>query len=303
MQQSNLTLFRLLSIDQRLRQNPAPTLREIVRYCSTIFDEIDQGDKVSQGQIKADLEIFKKGYGAPIDLKKTGNTYSYTKPEFCLLSLNSNQAQYLFHVLKLSFLSQTNKREVLKFESLPVNESWDYLPALLKAIPTGKWIEVDYQSVQSNKVEGYKLAPFGLKQLRGAWYLVAIKEGEKVSRLFNLARLKGEVKICRGLHSISYSHSIMPKVDVEPVKVTIEVERSLLKKLNNSPIHFSQTVTKSDNRTATIQLMAEITPELVGIILSLGNQARVVTPESLVKQVYESSIGIIENYTKHFSKK
>lgn len=62
--------------------------------------------------------------------------------------------------------------------------------------------------------------------------------------------------------------------------------------------HPSQEILKHPDGSITLKLNVGLTPTLVGWILSLGDQAEVISPQSLKDDVRRAALAITERYGK-----
>jgi len=309
-------LFRFLCIDHRLRRNPAPTLMGLSKFCAAQFEEVGLPQRVSQETIKKDIQTLRKEFFAPIDFKKANNTYFYQSSDYTLLRTPAEQMHFLFQYLRLSYVTKDveDLNSLIQFESIKGGVAgWNYLPSLINAIKSKKWIQFNYQSVQNNDVKTYCIAPLLLKQSRNSWYLLGIKKDEKVVRTFHLGRVDGEIKTLRSKHNCSdlfnpdtyFSKSsgiTAPQFD-SPVKVILEVDKATLAKyLTEKPLHHSQTILSSTDKVSKLQMTVEPTYELISNVLALGDRVSVIEPMWLTKEIYRFSVSMVERHTKSFLK-
>ena len=190
MKRTNTQLERQMDIDRRIREGTFPS----VPFLSTEWE-------VDERTIKCDIEFMRDRLFAPIEYSRKHKGYYYTEPIWSMPAVTIREGELValllarqaleqyedlplgallnnFHEQVLGFVGRqvgVEPDRILKgFSFLPppsvpvVPEIWDRLSqCLLKR----QAVEVDYQSVSSDKLQIYTLDPLHIANIEGEWYL------------------------------------------------------------------------------------------------------------------------------------
>jgi predicted DNA-binding transcriptional regulator YafY len=134
------------------------------------------------------------------------------------------------------------------------------------------------------------LDPHVLKEYQGVWYVSGWLESVGEIRTFALDRIKRlaiTAKTFKRRHDFNHEQYFKEVIgithpnDKQPQQIRIEVKESLIPYLNLLPLHSSQVF------SADHQVMVHLIPnkEFFMKILSLGDQVKVIEPESVVMEL------------------
>lgn len=190
---------------------------------------------------------------------------------------------------------ETNKAQKFiqpEFESDSPGNKW--LPDLIMAIHEQQQIQVNYAD------EKKELSPYVLKQNRGLWYLVAYdhsKKGEEAIKIYSLNRIR---QILPGSFSyfrdpsfkpdeyFKYSLGIWHRHGTEPMSVRLGFRHErIIDNLLQHKLHPTQKQISHSSRSLVIEIKVYDSIELENLILSYGEEARVIAPKSLRQRIQE----------------
>lgn len=207
-------LIRYKTIDNCLRNKYRRwTINDLVDACSDALYDMEGITKgVSLRTIQADLQIMrsdKLGYNAPIEVYD-GKYYRYADPEYSIfdMPLSENDYEVMKEAVemlkqledfdhfsemadvvgrlqdKLS-ISQSNRKPIINFDSVPNLKGLKLLNPLYNFIANKQPLRIMYQSFNATEPTEYILYPYLLKEYRNRWFLFGSVKKDLV--LYNLA--------------------------------------------------------------------------------------------------------------------
>ncbi len=191
-----------------------------------------------------------------------------------------------------------------------IQPEWDnesagnkWLPELIEAIHEKKQIGVSY-----NK-EKKQLSPYVLKQNKGLWYLVAFdhdKKGEEAIKIYSLNRIQqinaGKFEYYKDASFKSddyfkYSLGIWHRNSTSPIKVVLEFSHPrLIETIQQNKIHPTQQNIKQTNKSLRIELTVYDSIELDGLILSYGENVKLISPKYLKERLKDNLEALLNLY-------
>lgn len=157
---------------------------------------------------------------------------------------------------------------------------------------------------QERNSEKRELAPYGLKEYKGRWYLVGKDLAKNEMRIFGLDRIDNlEASSRRALIPKDFSihkyfkHSIGISVDSEDISEFVELEFSpkLAGYIKNFPIHPSQIILSDTNEGALIKLRTYINLELVNELMIFSDDVKIIKPARLKKMMIKRHEEFLKN--------
>ena len=191
------------------------------------------------------------------------------------------------------------------FEKVPYLRGYEYLDAILNAIENKRCICLDYKHFGRNEAYTVDLHPYFVKEFHNRWYIVGLIDHKKELRTFALDRIQ---------HISPCATTFIPNVDVDPeeyfkdciginfmdrdietVRLSFTPEQGNYVKTQH--LHRSQiVVSKEDADELVVELSIIINHELKMLILSFGDQVKVLEPESLAKDIAKISRRVARSY-------
>lgn len=173
------------------------------------------------------------------------------------------------------------------------------LPATLaqvsQALFEGKQIKAQYRAAQKPEAKRYVLHPLGLVRRSLVSYLVATFDGHHDPRLLALHRLDkvrvldAAVQEPIGFDLDAYlSQDRLNMGSGQTMMLELHLTRGAAEHLHDTPLSQDQTIEDLPEQAHWVCVRATVneSPRLVWWILGFGKRARVIGPESLVKQVH-----------------
>jgi predicted DNA-binding transcriptional regulator YafY len=185
----------------------------------------------------------------------------------------------------------------------------------------GKWLNELIQhmtnknciTIEYNKTglagKRYRLAPLGLKQYRGKWYLIGhdLEDFKRDQKVFRVSRIQNLYRIQDAFPSITeyfdlqeyfkYSIGIHQKLNGQTIKVTLLLKDPFwIQELSLFKVNETQSITEIGINEALLEFETYDSPELIEFILSLGKGAQLISPESVQRRLKDQLKEILNNY-------
>jgi len=208
---------------------------------------------------------------------------------------------------KMNMEANKNTAPIISFDANPYLKGIEHLSTLYQAIKNKTVLNIFYQDFTAPEPYIVILHPYHLKQYNNRWFLFGRNE-EKNSSTWNLA-------IDRIMDITESSEKYIPNTEIDwseyfddiigvtkpvdgvPEIITLHFYGLTGKYVENKPIHGSQKSKWVDDNTLEVKLCVIINFELERLILSYGDNAKVIEPEILRKNIHLH----FSNAAKHYS--
>lgn len=273
------------------------------------------------------------GYYAPIKFSKEYGGYYYEDPDYTIAEVPLNEddlmairaaAETLYQFRDVPLFKQfdsaiekimdrmriseadTQKREneIIQFERFGNYQGSEYLQPLFIAASDQRVVRLSYKKFGSDSISSYELLPRILKEYRSRWYAIGTELNSMSSRTFGLDRVVGvevlEVRpdIMNPFDSEQFfKHAIGISVSSEdPEKIRLEFNERLTPYIMSQPLHGSQQIIEMKEDGVVLDIMVQISIELVSIILGYGADVKVVSPHHLKTKVKQALTDCLNLY-------
>lgn len=149
-------------------------------------------------------------------------------------------------------------------------------------------------NANENSEETRDVAPYGLKEYKGRWYLVGLDNTKNEIRIFGLDRMtdlrESETRMVNpkdfNIHTY-FKHSIGISVDKDDISEFVELEFSnkLAGYIRNFPIHPSQNILMESKNGIVIKIRTYINLELVNELMQYSDDVKILKPVLLKKMM------------------
>ena len=314
-------LIRYRVIDRCLRQvDQSWNWKTLAEACAKEIEKVmDKQTTFSERTIKADLRNMRSdvalGYNAPIEYDRSEKSYYYSDRSYSITEapLNRSDSDELKNAISLlrqftgfqhleGIENIIQKLELLAFESTTQSKPIVHL-AQPTVIPGQKWLDTLYNAIKNELALSLQYQPFGkesetiiisphlLKEYDNRWYLYANnhKKGIRtygLERIQNLGETLQDYKPAEDFNPNTYFQDIIG-ITLEPKKkkqtVRFEVLGNTINYVSTKPLHHSQ----KNIGDGIFEIEVIINYELESLLLSFGEQLKVVSPSVLVKRMRE----------------
>jgi hypothetical protein len=335
-------LIRYKTIDNCLRNKYRRwTINDLVDACSDALYDMEGITKgVSLRTIQADLQIMrsdKLGYNAPIEVYD-GKYYRYADPEYSIfdMPLSENDYEVMKEAVemlkqledfdhfsemadvvgrlqdKLS-ISQSNRKPIINFDSVPNLKGLKLLNPLYNYIANKQPLRIMYQSFNATEPTEYILYPYLLKEYRNRWFLFGSVKKDLV--LYNLAldRIVSvepldipfkENQEFDSEHFFDDVIGVSKNLHNTPRTIKFWVSEEQSKYIMTKPLHHSQKLIKQNKDGSCIfKISVVINFELYSVLMSYGPGVRVIYPRQAVSYMRDKTQEMANLYAKDFTYK
>ena len=290
---------RYLQILQLIEKSRFPTSSEMIVKMS------ESGLKVSDRQLKRDIESLRGEFGLDIHYSTAQKGYylgkdDFTFPYFLKLLEFSQNIELLTSYLK----EGSDISEIIEFEEYHSFKGLEYIHDLAFYIKDGSEVILTYKRFDSEIEKEYRFHPFLLREYLKRWYVIGLLAGTKEIRTFGLDRIirlthsgkkfkkVGVNKIAAIFRNIIGITAPVPDSPEEIELACLPYQGNLLKTL---PLHWSQKVIRETPDLITLGYRMVVNLELKQRLLLMSTQAWVVKPESL-KTEMQKMLGDAQNF-------
>lgn len=298
--------------------------------------DINISERTLDGDIEKMRHSSQLKYYAPIKYSKQEDGYYYEQPDFSINNLPLNEKDIQALEFATTTLSQYKKIKILSdfagtvdklinvvnqikytdhethfsfidFEKAPFSKGTEHLNVLVDAIKNKKVIEVFYQKFEDTEVKSHIICPYLLKEYRNRWYLLGHHTKKKLITTFGLDRIS-EIKLTEGeifIEPINFSSESYFKNTIgityqtgNPHLVELSFTRSQGHYIKTQHLHETQEILIDNDEELRIRMNVVINYELISIILSYGEQVKVIKPLSLKNEIKRIINAGINQYRK-----
>lgn len=167
-------------------------------------------------------------------------------------------------------------------------------------------VEFEYTKYKSTESisEHRLIAPYGLKEYRGRWYMVGKDMDKQEIRIFGLDRMsnlqcsvqKMIIQKDFDIHRF-FKHSIGISIDENDISEIVELAFShkLSGYIKNFPLHQSQQIIEESNQGIVIKLRTYINLELINELMQYSDDVKILKPVRLRKMILKRAEDILNN--------
>lgn len=283
-------IARYLLIIKKLKADKYSSFAEISKYLhqqsgSFLDDDIDF--LFSRRTFQRIIREIKSLFGIIIESSKLEKAY--------FISSEPDNSNYFLELAEYSNFLNTLKyaNDISKYIAFERTEDKgsQFVALILKAIHNRRKVEIAYLKFTETKVTTRKVAPLGLKQHRGRWYLIAKDTNNSSIKCFGLDRVK-DIDFSNDLYDyplnftlneyFKYSFGIYRPVDKEPVDVVLSFQALKGQYIKTYPLHHTQQIISENNEEVLVKLFVYITPDFIMELMSHSNEMKVISPKQLL---------------------
>lgn len=298
-------------------------LEDLLDACNSALYEYDpKTEGIKRRQLYDDISFMESeaGYGIELEKIRDGKRvyYRYADPNYSINNqpLNETEANQIKSALMIlsrfkglpqfkwvSEIStkissglelETGQSEIIGFDANEYLKGIDFLGELFNAIQYKKVLLISYQSFKRAEPIEMEIHPYYLKQYNNRWFLFG--ENPDVHRLSNLAldriisitELKKKYNKNKETDFNEYFEDIIGVTKPEnsdPVKVELWFSADEAPYIITKPIHGSQKKIKFDQSGLIISIEVIPNYEMEKLILSFGENCKVLNPSTIRKKI------------------
>ncbi len=317
-------LIRYHALD-RCFSNPGRNydITALLEECNKdLYEANPDTDGIQRRQLYDDIKFMESSQGWSIDLEKTkiGRKvyYRYSDPNFSIKKepineLEAEQVKSAMLVLTrfkglpqfewinelLPKLDQTFKlsnqsQEIMSFESNEFLEGLEHISPLFNAILHKQTLNITYRSFKSDKDSILTFSPYHLKQYNNRWFLFG-KNGD-YENLTNLAldrieKIENSTVPYIENKEIDFNEyfediiGVSKTAGAEEIKIVLQAAPDLAPYIKTKPLHGSQRTIAENDQGFTFSIQVIPNYELEKLILSFGEQLKLIEPADLKEKL------------------
>ncbi len=321
-------LIRQKVIDKCLSSGKNYSIRDMMNACNRELEAIGEYPVTAMNTIRDDINQISSNYpNAVIVSRRVGRNvyYSYENQNYSIYKIPLKDEDFAQLTQTLSILSkfegmpQFEWIEELKM-ALNVHTDWnpivgfdenidlkgrDFFAVLFAAINNKQVLSITYRNFRRDKNQHFIVHPYFLKQYNGRWFIIGLSENIGKLSVFAFDRIvKIEEEHKDYIANTQYDFNeyfddmigVSKSNDAEMEFVELWVSRARWPYVETKPLHGSQRVISQDDTGVIIQLYIYLNRELEQLILSFGDDIKVLSPQCLKDTVYEKIIKSCKNY-------
>ncbi len=323
---------RVINNCLRDKRRKFPTLQDLADACSRVL-ETDVSSSTIEKDIRLMKQHRPVGYEAPIVFNRTENGYAYSVPDYSIdeVGLEPEEWEAIRYAALLLFqykevpvfanfkaaveridanlqigldLEDPFLSKKIQFEQPVSLSGYEWIGDISAALKQSVLIAFTYENIYKEEIKAYSALPVLMREYKNRWYVVAWVESRETYLTFALDRIReltitGQRQRLRGnFDAENFSrHAVgIFDNDGEPDTVQLHVKAPFHKLVTLDPLHHSQQVLDSTDKSCTIQLSVHITHELHQRILAMGPYCTVLAPDSLKKEIRQQLEEALKKY-------
>jgi len=297
------TQLRQSKIISKLQTSKELTFKEISDFLQDQSELFGFNLVISQRTFQRDINEIRSLYNINIQADRSRKVYFIKEEENADLNNRLMEAFDLISTWKMS-------EELTKFIYFEKRkpQGTNHFYGLLHAIRNRLIIDLSHRKFEYDEPTKRLVEPYGLKESKGRWYLLAKEVGMNKVKTFGLDRIV-DFDITKKRFSVpekynanedfKYCFGVYNLTDVSPQEIILSFEPEQGKYIKSFPLHETQSILIDNEDELKIRLFLLITYDLVMEILSFAERVKVISPRSLIKEIQKR----LENAFKQYQKK
>ena len=299
-------ISRYLLILKKLKAMPYCSYEELQSFIESQVDYLQMQDDTlnigfSKRTLQRDIREIRNVFGVEIEYSRTSKGYFISQSES--ENMNFQRMMESFD----TFNSLNFAQDMTPFIHLEKRrpQGTENLYGLLHAIKNKFQIVFSYHKFWEDEITNRITEPYGLKEFKNRWYVLAKDLNDDKIKSFALDRLTN-LEITRKSfkypktfdieENYRYCFGIISPNGEEPQEIILSFDPYQGKYIKSLPLHETQEILIDNDKELKIKLKLCVTFDLVMELLSYGDSMKVIKPKSLVKQVKEAHQRALKKY-------
>ncbi|MEI7981248.1 MAG: WYL domain-containing protein [Bacteroidota bacterium] len=296
------SLLRYQKIVGKLRTNKEMTFEEISSYLKDQSELHGYDLVISQRTFQRDLKEIRSLHGVDIQFDRSRKVYFIEEDDNSEMNNRLMESFDFISALKMS----DDLTKYIYFEKRKPQGTHHFY-GLLHAVRNRLIIELSHQKFEFDEPTIRFVEPYGLKESKGRWYLLAKEVGKDKVKTFGMDRIV-DFSITKRHFSppenynankdFKYSFGVINLEDAKPQEIILSFDPDQGKYIKSYPLHETQSILVDNDDELRIRLFLLVTHDLVMEILSYAGEVEVISPESLVKEIQQHHQNAWKQYQK-----
>jgi predicted DNA-binding transcriptional regulator YafY len=204
-----------------------------------------------------------------------------------------SKANLEVHSMIADLYDKYHDRGFVHFRKMPVIKGTQYLEKIIRSIEEQKVLRIYYHPYYEDKPYFNEVHPYLLKEHGFRWYLVGLNEYRGEMRTYALDRIR-DLQEASGINYrapefdtaeyFRYAIGIIAPGGIPPL-IRIAVQKTQAQYLISQPWHESQNIEEENDQEVIFSFRVHATYEFKSLLLALGKDGRVLSPESLKREI------------------
>jgi predicted DNA-binding transcriptional regulator YafY len=294
------TILRHNIIIKKLRYGREASFKEICDYLKQEAELAGEDLDISKRTFQRDLNDIRTIYD--IDIQCNSNHSYYIADEGIQPEVNTRmlEAFDLYNSLKMAegvspFIYLEKRRP----------QGTEHIYGLLHAIQNRRLLQFDYQKFWEDEPTSRITEPYGLKEFKSRWYLLAKDRKDGKIKTFGLDRMQN-IEITREKFTrpndfdadkmFSHCFGIITASGAKPQEIILSFHPEQGQYIKTYALHESQKIIKDNEDELQIKLILHITHDFIMELLSHGELIKVIAPISLKNEVCKAYSKALKQY-------
>jgi predicted DNA-binding transcriptional regulator YafY len=274
------------------------TFEEIAEYLKNQSVGQDMNFTISKRTFQRDINDIRELFN--FDIKCQNNIYFIDKKEDNPLNERIQDAFNTFNALNLTDSLTSH----IQFEQRKP-QGTENLYGLLHAIQKQELIKIKYLKFWEDNITDRELEPYALKEFKNRWYLMAKERNNPIVKSFALDRIKDLTLLNKKFQKtepfdieshFKNSFGIISPNDLPLEEVILSFTPFQGKYIKTLPLHHTQEILIDNQKELRIKLQLYVTYDFKMELLSMGDEVKVLQPESLVREMKDTLQKALKRY-------
>lgn len=294
------TLLRHQKIISKLRTFKEATFEEMSDYLKDQSELHEYNLVISKRTFQRDLNEIRSLYNVDIQFDRSQKVYFIEEDENPDLNNRMMEAFDFISTLKMS----EDLTQYIYFEKRKPKGT-NHFYGLLHAIRNRLIIDLSHRKFEYDEPIKRLVEPYGLKESKGRWYLLAKEVDKDKIKTFGLDRIV-DFDITKKRFSVpekynaneafNYCFGVINLTDVNPQEIILSFDPFQGNYIKSYPLHESQSIVIDNEEELRIRLFLIVTEDLVMEVLSYAENVRVISPKSLIEEVQQHYKNALNQY-------
>lgn len=217
--------------------------------------------------------------------------------EYYIKTDDSSLTEINYRLLEIFDLvdSLQTKKDIEKYIQLESrsNQRSEFITDILSAIKRRKVIELFHLAFTSEETTRRVVYPYGIKEFKGRWYILAYDTKKKAMRTFGLDRINflnilPQEFVYQEKYNISdyFKNSFgIVHNHISPEHIVLSVDKLYGKYLKTRPLHHSQRIVETNEYECHVELFLAPTYDFIQELLSMFERVKVLEPAHLKEEL------------------
>lgn len=292
--------FLRYSLILKKLQKGQATFDEISQYLLRESELLDYDLSISKRTFQRDLTEIRDIFRIDIKFDFSRKVYSIADGLESAVTGRMLEAFDMFNVLNLS----DDLSNYIHFEKRKSQGTYHFY-GLLHCIKNRFVIRFPYLKFEESEISKRNVEPYALKEFKGRWYVLGKDQKDNLVKTFGLDRIQ-ELEIMKkrfewpenfnAKELFRYYFGIINSSDEKLEEVVLSFDPFQGKYIKSFPLHGTQEILVDDETETRIKLSIYITYDFVLELLSYGDRLKIISPESLKREVCETLSNALKQY-------